>query len=114
MVLYDHDSNTILAEPLTSRSKRELIQANRVLHSYLSACSLTPQYQMLDNECPGGLKQFLRNSSVNFQLVPPHLHHTNTVERAIQPTRITSSPVSVFATLTPPCISGTASFLMLL
>ena len=25
MVLYDHDSNAILAEPLTSRSKQELI-----------------------------------------------------------------------------------------
>ena len=34
MVLYDHDSNAILEEPLTSRSGRELIQATRVLHSY--------------------------------------------------------------------------------
>ena len=84
MVLYNHSSNTTLAEPLTSRSKRKLIRANRVLQSYLSARSLTPQYQMLDNECPGGLKQFLRNSSVDFQLVHPHLHRTNAAERAIQ------------------------------
>ena len=33
MVLYDHDSNVILAEPLTSRSKRKLVRATRVLHS---------------------------------------------------------------------------------
>ena len=39
---------------------------------------------MLDNECPGGLEQFLRNSSVKFQLVPPHLRCTNTAKRAIQ------------------------------
>ena len=39
---------------------------------------------MLDNECPGGLKIFLRDSSIMFQLVPPHLHHTNAAERAIQ------------------------------
>ena len=39
---------------------------------------------MLDNEFPGGLKQFLRDSSVDFQLVPPHLHRTNAAERAIQ------------------------------
>ena len=84
MVLYDHDSNAILAEPLTSHSKHELIQATCVLHSYLSNRGLTPQYQMLDNECPGGLKQFLRNSSVKFQLVPPHLHRTNAAKRAIQ------------------------------
>ena len=84
MVLYDHDSNIILAETLTSRSERELIRATRVLHSYLSNRGLTPQYQMIDNECPRGLKQFLRDSSVNFQLIPPHLHHTNALERAIQ------------------------------
>ena len=39
---------------------------------------------MLNNELPGSLKQFLHDSSVNFQLVPPHLHCTNASERAIQ------------------------------
>ena len=55
MVLYDHDSNAILAEPLTSCRKREIIRATCVLHSYLSDCGLIPQYKTLDNECPGGL-----------------------------------------------------------
>ena len=49
MVLYDHDSNAILAKPLTARNKRELIEATRVLHAYLSDRGLTPQYQILDN-----------------------------------------------------------------
>ena len=71
MVLYEHDSNTILAEPLTSRNEREIILATRVLHAYLFDRGLTPQYQMMDNECPGGLKKFLRKASVKFQLVPP-------------------------------------------
>ena len=79
MLLYDHDSNAILTEPLTYCRKHELISATRVLQSYLYDRGLTPHYQMLDDECPGGLKQFLRNSSVNFQLVPPHLHLTNTI-----------------------------------
>ena len=39
---------------------------------------------MLDNEYPGGLKTFLREASVNFQLVPPYLHFTNDAERAIK------------------------------
>ena len=43
MVLYDYNSNTVLAEPLTSCSERELIQATRVLHSYLSNRGLIPQ-----------------------------------------------------------------------
>ena len=84
MVLYDDDRNTILAKPLTSRNERELIQATRVLHAYLSDRGLTPQYQMLDNECPGGLKTFLLATSVKFQLVPQYLHRTNAAEGAIQ------------------------------
>ena len=84
MVLYDHDSNAILADPLASRNGRELIRATRVLHVYLSNRGLTPQYQMLDNEFPGVLKTFLRESSVKFQLVPPYLHRTNAEELAFQ------------------------------
>ena len=84
MVLYDHDSNAILANPLTSRNERELIRSTRVLHAYLYDRGLTPQYQMLDNEYPGGLKIFLREASVKFQLVPSYLHCTNAVEHAIQ------------------------------
>ena len=84
MVLYDHDSNAILSEPLTSRNKRKLIRAIHVLRAYLSDRGLTPQYQMLDNECPGGLKTFLRATSIKFQLVLTYLHFTNAAERAIQ------------------------------
>ena len=32
MVLYDHNSNAILAEPLNSCSKHELIRSTHVLH----------------------------------------------------------------------------------
>ena len=39
---------------------------------------------MLNNECPGGLKMFLRDASVRFKLVPPFLHRTNPAEHAIQ------------------------------
>ena len=39
---------------------------------------------MLGNECPGGLKTFLCESGVKFQLVPLYLHCTNATERAIQ------------------------------
>ena len=84
MVLYNHDSNAILAEPLTSRNEHKIIQSTCGLHAYLYDCGLTPQYQILENEYPGGLKTFLRESSVKFQLVPPYLHRTNAAERAIQ------------------------------
>ena len=44
MVLYDHDRNAILTEPLTSRNKRELIRGTHNLHAYLPDRGLTPQY----------------------------------------------------------------------
>ena len=84
MILYDHDSNVILAEPLTSHNKSELIRATRVIHTYLSDHVIVPQYQMLDNECPGCLKNFLCDSRVRFQLVPPYLHRTNAAGRVIK------------------------------
>ena len=84
MVLYDHDSNAILDEPLTSRNEHKLIRATRVLHAYLSDRGLTPHYQMMDNECSSGLKTFLRETSVKFQLVPPYLHRTNAAKLAIR------------------------------
>ena len=109
MILYNHDSNAILAEPLTSRNKHKLIRATRVLHAYLSDRGLTTQYQMLDNECPGGLKTFLREASVKFQLVPPYLHQTNAVERAIQTYK--DQLIAGLSSCNPNslCISGTAS-----
>ena len=56
MVLYDYDSNAIISEPLILRSEHELIRAYSDLHTHLSNFGLTTQVQMLENECPAGLK----------------------------------------------------------
>ena len=80
MVLYDHDINTIIPEPIKSRSESDIIRAYAVLHSTLTNRGLCPKLQMLDNECPAGL----RHEGITFQLVPHHLHRTNSAERAIQ------------------------------
>ena len=57
MVLYDHDSNGIIAEPIKLKSEHELICAHSDLHTCLSNRGITPHVQMLDNKCPAGLKQ---------------------------------------------------------
>ena len=49
MVLYDHDSNAIIREPIKSRSEAEFIRAYSVLHSKLTNLGLCPKLQMLDN-----------------------------------------------------------------
>ena len=71
MVFYDHDSNAIIPEPIKSRSEADLIRAYSVLHSKLTNRGLRPKFQMLDNECPAGLKDYMRREGITFQLVPP-------------------------------------------
>ena len=83
MVFYDYESNVIIAEPLKSRSKQKLVRTYPALHIHLSNRGHTPRFQMIDKECPSGLKKVMRNAGITFQLVLPHLHRTNAAERAI-------------------------------
>ena len=83
MVLYDYYSNAIIAEPLKSHSKHELVRVYSTLHTHLSNCGLTPLFQIIDNECPAGLKKFMLNEGITFQLVLSHPHRTNAAECAI-------------------------------
>ena len=84
MVLYNHDINEIIPNPIKSRSESELIRAYAVLHSMIANRGLCPKFQMLNNEFPAGLKDYMRREGITFQLVPPHLHRTNSAERAIK------------------------------
>ena len=37
----------------------------------------------MDNECPGNVKDYLQANTVNYQLVPLHVHRTNATEKEI-------------------------------
>ena len=41
---------------MKSREERELIRATAEIHKQLTDAGLKPQFQVLDNECPLGLK----------------------------------------------------------
>ena len=58
MIVYDADSNAILAEALKSRSAHELLRAMTVIHEYLKHRGLRPAIQILDNKCPDLIKQY--------------------------------------------------------
>ena len=83
MVLYDHDTNAILVEAIKNRPDQEIIRAQTKLHDYCTDRGYTPKVQILDNECPAVLKKHVATRNIVFQLVPPHLHCTNSAERAI-------------------------------
>jgi hypothetical protein len=56
MVLYDYDSNSILTEPLKSRSETKMVRGYSKLHDFLTDRGLKPLLQKLNYEAPPGLK----------------------------------------------------------
>ena len=83
LIVYDYDSNMILAEPMKSRSGAEYLAAYQKIHTLLTSRGLKPQMQKLDNEASTALQQFMHEEAIDYQLAPPHVHRTNAAERAI-------------------------------
>jgi hypothetical protein len=84
LIVYDHDSNAILAEPLRTRTSASIVHAYETIHTRLSNASFRPSLQRLDNECSEQFKNLLRKKGIDIQLVPPGSHRRNSAERAIQ------------------------------
>ena len=84
LVLFDADTNAILAEPLRDRSQEHLVAKQISLYSHLAERGFNPKVQFLDNECPKRLVAHFEKQGIKFTLVPPHLHRTNAAECSIQ------------------------------
>jgi hypothetical protein len=84
MIIYDYDSNAILATPIKDRTAPELLKAFQVMEQELVARGLEPKLMKLDNEASKLLKDYLYHQDIAFQLVPPHSHRQNSAERAIR------------------------------
>jgi hypothetical protein len=56
MILYDYDSNSILAQPIKDRTAPELLKASPVMEQELVARGLKPKLMKLDNEASKLLK----------------------------------------------------------
>lgn len=52
-------------------------------HKPLVAHGLKPQLQTLDNKASKALKSFIKSEGIEYQLVPPHVHHRNAANCAI-------------------------------
>jgi hypothetical protein len=84
MILYDYDSNAILAQPIKDRTAPELLKAFQFMEQELVARGLKPKLMKLDNEASTLLKDYLHQQDITFQLVPPYSHRRNSAERAIR------------------------------
>jgi hypothetical protein len=84
MILYDYDSNAILAQPIKDRTAPELLKAFQIMEQVLVARGLKPKLMKLDNEASKLLKTYLHHQDITFQLVPPYSHRRNSAERAFR------------------------------
>jgi hypothetical protein len=84
MILYDYDSNAILAQPIKDRTAPELLKAFQFMEQELVARGLRPKLMKLDKEASRLLKDYLHQQDITFQLVPPYSHRQNSAERAIR------------------------------
>jgi hypothetical protein len=85
MVLYDYDSNAILAQPIKYRTAPELLEAFQIMEQVLLTRGLKPKLMKLDSEASKLLKTYLHQQDTTFQLVfPPYSHRQNSTERAIR------------------------------
>jgi hypothetical protein len=84
MILYDYDSNAIVAQPIKDRAAPELLRAFQVMEQKLVARGLKPKLMKLDNEASKLLKTYLDQQDITFQLVPLYIHRRNAAERAIR------------------------------
>ena len=84
MIVYDYDSNAILAEPFKNRTAGELKKTWEILHNRLSRNNIAPKLYLLDNEISNEFKNALIKYKLAFQLAPPYIHRQNAAERAIR------------------------------
>jgi hypothetical protein len=67
MILYDYDSNAILAQPIKYRTAPELLKAFQIMEQELMARGLKPKLMKLDNEASKLLKAYLHQQYITFQ-----------------------------------------------
>ena len=83
MVLYNYDSNVILAQPCRSRTGLELTETYNKVYKWFIKAGVVPVIQQLDNKVSGRLIESIEEKNLDYQLASPHTHRLNPAERAI-------------------------------
>ena len=69
---------------MKDRTSTSITKAWLTLRNCCKTSGLNPTTYIQDNEISQAMKDVFHNEGIAFKLVPPHLHRTNTAERAIQ------------------------------
>ena len=84
MILFHVDSNSIWVEATKNKTEGEMILGRHRALTRMKACGIVPKRQVLDNEASAAYKLAIRESGMDYQLVPPDDHRRNIAEKAIQ------------------------------
>ena len=83
MVLYNYDSNAILAEVCKDRTTTELTESYDKLYNRLTKAGIVPVMQPIDNEVSIILIKSIKERGLQYQLASPHDHRFNPTEQAV-------------------------------
>ena len=84
LVAYHYDANNIFTTTLKHRTWPCILSGITKIHNKLRKRGLTPKLHIMDNEVSEDLKKYVEDSYIQFQLVAPHIHRKNAVERAMR------------------------------
>ena len=84
MIVYNCDSNAIIAAPFKSRANRHILLAHGSIMQRLKDLNILVDLQILENEESTEHKRIIKSEwGVGYQLVPPYIHCRNSAERSI-------------------------------
>ena len=84
MVMYDYDSNAILAKPIKNKQASTISDAFLKMHNILKSIGSNQNIYIMYNKCSSDLKEAMKKYTIDFQLAPPHMHRQNSAERTIR------------------------------
>ena len=113
-VLYQYDSNTILAKLMKNRTDDEALEQYEDCYTYLEDKSFKVTLNIMEDEASKAVQRQIVKSGARFQLVEPNNHCVNDAERAIQMFRHhfiaelsptdPKFPISLWGTLIPQAV----------
>ena len=83
-VLYNWTTNAILLGPVKNTSSDTITRIFKEKFEYLERQGFKPRFNTIDNVASKAVQKFLEAEWINIQLVEPHKHCDNAVERAVQ------------------------------
>ena len=83
-LFYHYNTNNIIGILIKSRNTSDLCEAWLQSFQMFKAHGKNPTIHILDNERSREMKKMFEKEDIIYQLIPPHIHRRNAVERAIR------------------------------